>query len=146
MHISIEDEPRAEDCDFVRNRLHEHNTAIVGPDNYAPLAIFVRDDAGSIRGGLLGETFWQWLHISIVWVNESSRGQGLGTRLLALAEEEGLKRGCISAFLDSLSFQAPDFYLKRGYEIWGELKDLPAGHRRIFLQKKLVPSKNRQQV
>ena len=74
------------------------------------------------------------------------RGQGLGTRLLALAEEEGIKRGCISAFLDSLSFQAPDFYLKRGYEIWGELKDLPVGHRRIFLQKKLVPSEDRRQV
>ena len=146
MHISIEDKPRAEDCDFVRNRLHEHNAAMVGPDNYAPLAIFVRDDTGSIRGGLLGETFWQWLHISIVWVNESDRGQGLGTRLLALAEEEGIKRGCISAFLDSLSFQTPDFYLKRGYEIWGELKDLPVGHRRIFLQKKLVPGEDRQQV
>ena len=146
MQISIEDKPRAEDYDFVRNRLHEHNIAIVGPDNYAPLAIFVRDDTGSIRGGLLGATFWQWLHISTLWVNESSRGQGLGTRLLALAEEEGLKRGCISAFLDSLSFQAPDFYLQRGYEIWGELKDLPVGHQRIFLQKKLVPSEDRQQA
>ena len=104
VQISIEDKPRPDDCDFVRNRLHEHNATMVGPDNYAPLAIFVRDDTGSIRGGLLGETFWQWLHISIVWVNESDRGQGLGTRLLALAEEEGSKRGCISAFLDSLSF------------------------------------------
>ena len=105
---------------------------LVGPDNYAPLAIFVRDDTGTIRGGLLGETFWQWLHISTVWINESDRGQGLGTRLLVLAEEEGIKRGCISAFLDSLSFQAPDFYLQRGYEIWGELKDLPVGHRADF--------------
>ena len=57
MQISIEDKPRPDDCDFVRNRLHEHNATIVGPDNYAPLAIFVRDDTGSIRGGLLGETF-----------------------------------------------------------------------------------------
>lgn len=65
-------------------------------------------------------------------------GEGLGTRLLALAEEEGIKRGCISAYLDSMSFQAPDFYLKRGYEIWGELEDFPVGHRRTFLQKKLA--------
>ena len=146
MQISIEDEPRSEDCDFLRKRLQEHNTSIVGPDNHAPLAIFVRDDTGSIRGGLLGETFWQWLHIRTVWVDESHRGQGLGTRLLALAEEEGIKHGCISVFLDSQSFQAPDFYLKRGYETWSELKDLPAGHRRIFLQKKLVPGDNRHQV
>ena len=138
MEISVEHKPASEDCDFVRNRLHEHNAAIVGPDNYAPLAILVRDDTGTIRAGLLGETFWNWLHISTVWVNESDRGKGLGTRLLALAEEEGIRRGCISAFLDSLSFQAPDFYLKRGYEIWGELEDFPVGHRRTFLQKELV--------
>ena len=138
MKISIENEPSSRDCDFIRNRLHEYNAAFVGPDNYAPLAIFVRDDSGSIRGGLLGETFWQWLHISIVWINENDRGQGLGTRLLELAEEEGIKRGCVSAFLDSLSFQSPGFYMNRGYETWGELKDLPLGHQRLFLQKKLV--------
>ena len=32
MHISIEDKPRPEDCDFIRNRLHEHNTAIRSMD------------------------------------------------------------------------------------------------------------------
>ena len=146
MQLSIEDEPCLEDCDFVRGRLQEHNAAIVGPDNYAPLAIFARDGSGSIRGGLLGETFWQWLHISTVWIAASDRGQGLGTRLLALAEEEAVKRGCIGAFVDSQSFQAPDFYLNRGYEVWGELRDLPVGHRRIFLQKKLAPGGDRRQV
>ncbi len=53
MQISVEDNPTSEDCDFVRNRLHEHNAAIVGPDNYVPLAIFVRDDTGTIPAGLL---------------------------------------------------------------------------------------------
>ena len=109
MEIAIEDKPAPEDCGFVRNRLHEHNTAIVGPDNFSPLAIFARDDTGTIRAGLLGETFWQWLHISTLWVQASDRENGLGTRLLALAEEEGIRRGCINAFLDSLSFQAPGF-------------------------------------
>ncbi len=142
MQISIETTPNPEDCDFVRDHLYKYNTAIVGPDNYAPLTIFIRDESGTIRGGLLGETFWQWLHISIVWVNENDRSQGLGSRLLAFAEEEGIKRGCIGVFLDSLSFQAPDFYIKRGYEIWGEIEGLPPNHRRIFLQKKLIASKD----
>ena len=55
MQVSIEDDPCPEDFDFVRDRLQEHNAAIVGPDNYAPLAIFARDGSGSIRGGLLGK-------------------------------------------------------------------------------------------
>ena len=100
MQILIEAHPSPEDCDFVRDRLNEHNEAIVGPDNFKPLSIFVRDEGGTIHGGLLGETFWHWLHISIVWVHESDRGQGIGTRLLLLAEEEATKRGCIGAFLD----------------------------------------------
>ena len=94
MQISVEDRPAPEDSDFVRNPLHHHNAAIAGPDNFGPLAIFLRDETGTIRAGLLGETFWQWLHISTVWVNESDRGNGLGIRLLALAEEEGIRRGC----------------------------------------------------
>jgi hypothetical protein len=39
--------------------------------------------------------------------------------------------------LDTMSFQALDFYLKLGYTVFGRLDDLPEGHSRIFLKKAL---------
>jgi ribosomal protein S18 acetylase RimI-like enzyme len=63
--------------------------------------------------------------------------RGFGRQLLALAEEEARQRGAEYAYLDTFSFQAPDFYKKQGYEIFGELPDFPPGHQRYFLSKKL---------
>ncbi len=53
------------------------------------------------------------------------------------AELEARQRGARCAYLDTFSFQAPDFYKKQGYEVFGELRDFPEGHRRYFLRKQL---------
>ena len=60
----------------------------------------------------------------------------MGGQLLAAAEEEGKRRGCRGAFVDTFNFQAPGFYFKKGYRTWGHIEGLPPGHRRIFLQKR----------
>lgn len=65
------------------------------------------------------------------------RGQGYGTQLLATAEAEGVRRGCHSAYLDTFSFQAPTFYEKCGYEIFGTLDAFPDEHQRFFMRKTL---------
>jgi GNAT superfamily N-acetyltransferase len=88
-------------------------------------------------GGFVGETYWQWLYVDVLWVQESFRGEGYGDTLLATAEQEAVKRGCKYAYLDTFSFQAPDFYQERGYVIFGELIDFPQGYSRFFLKKDL---------
>ena len=42
-----------------------------------------------------------------------------------------------SAWLDTFSFQGPEFYPKFGYREFGRL-DYPPDHQRIFLQKRLT--------
>jgi GNAT superfamily N-acetyltransferase len=105
-------------------------------DNMKSLTLFVRDNNGMILGGLLGTTFWDWLHVSILWLHEDLRGQDLGSDLLGMAEAEALKRGCHSAFVDTMSFQALPFYEKLGYTVYGQLEDFPTGHSRYFLKKR----------
>lgn len=83
------------------------------------------------------ETYWQWLCIVVLWVHESFRGAGYGKALLAAAEQEAVKRGCQYAYLDTFSFQALEFYQKRGYVVFGELPNFPQGHSRYFLKKEL---------
>ena len=133
----IEEAASPEDVQAVFDGLIAYNHAFTGPSQYRTLRIFVRDATGRLAGGLLGETYWGWLHVDNLWMEDAARRQGLGTRLLALAEEEGRRRGCKYAYLDTLSFQARPFYEKLGYELFATQDDMPLGHTRWFLKKEL---------
>ncbi len=135
--LTIEDTLDSPEADFVRQKLAEFNRQYVVDDQYQPFTIFLRDQAQKIVAGLLGETYWGWLHVSILWVAGDVRRLGYGRKLLAAAELEAIRRGCRQAHLDTLDFQARDFYEKQGYVVFGELTDLPAGHSRFFMKKTL---------
>ena len=77
------------------------------------------------------------MYIDILWVHEEYRKQGIGSRLLAAAEKEATLRGCHHVHVDTMSWQAPAFYQKYGYEVIGVLPDIPRGHQKYLLQKSL---------
>lgn len=138
--LILETHPKAEDKQFIWDSLEAFNLqASQIPPDYQELVLLVRANDGTLMGGLLGGTFWQWLNISILWVHEDLRGQGFGTDLLKTAEQEALKRGCHSAFLDTMSWQALSFYQQHGYSLYGQLEDFPLGHTRYYLRKRLSP-------
>jgi GNAT superfamily N-acetyltransferase len=133
--IALDDNPSEEDLHAVLEGLRHFNQLHTPDDDYRPLTLFLRDSDGKVAGGLLGETYWGWLHVSIFWLEEGIRRQGFGSRLLSLAEQEAVRRGCRGAHLDTMSFQSLPFYQRCGYQVFGELQDLPPGHSRIFLYK-----------
>lgn len=137
LRFSIEEMPDPVDVQFVYQSLAEFNCEKAGDPDYHKLAIFIRDENDTVHGGLIGSTYWGWLHVDIVWIDESLRGQGWGSKILHAAEEEAVHRRCFHAHLDTMSFQALPFYQKHGYEIFGVLKDLPSGYQRYYLQKTL---------
>ena len=136
--ISLEDASRPEDVAKVIKGLEAYNLQFAPPDGYRPLNVFLRTSQRQVVGGLIGLTYWGWLYVDRLWLKEDLRGQGYGKQILAAAEAEALRRGCRHAHLDTLSFQALDFYERRGYAVWGVLEDLPPGHRRHFLKKDLA--------
>jgi ribosomal protein S18 acetylase RimI-like enzyme len=115
----------------------EYNEQQAGDDSSQNLCFMLHAPDQTIAGGLMGSTHYGWLYINLLWVKEELRGQGYGHRLLKLAEEEARKRGARNAYLDTFSFQAPDFYKQHGYEVFGELQDFPVGYRRYYLKKQL---------
>jgi GNAT superfamily N-acetyltransferase len=138
--MTIEETPDPGDARFVFERLLEFNRSRTGAgDGHRQLAIFLRNESNAIVGGLLGDTFWGWLYVQILWIDESLRHQGYGHTLLAAAEQEAIARGCHHALLDTMSFQARPFYEKHGYTVFGELHDIPVGHSRYYMQKRLQP-------
>ena len=137
LKIEIAETPTSDETEFIVQQLLKFNSRCAGEGNFKALTIFLRDADENLVGGLLGATYWQWLYIDIFWIHESCRGEGYGDTLLAAAEQEAVRRGCKYAHLDTFSFQAPEFYQKRGYVVFGELPDFPQGYHRFFLKKEL---------
>lgn len=117
--------------------LTEYNVQRAGDDSAQTMCFVIRTPEQEIAGGVIGATYWNWLHIDLMWVRDDLRERGYGRRLLELAEQEARKRGAKHAYLDTFSFQAPDFYAHLGYQVFGELPDFPPGHRRFFMTKAL---------
>lgn len=131
-------EPTDDQINELWSELRAFNTSQLGPIDYTPILLRTQNDSGELTGGLIGKIFYQWLYVDLLWVSEESRITGLGSLLLKTAEDHARKLGCRQAWLDTFTFQAPEFYRKQGYEVFGELTDYPHGHRRLFLRKTLV--------
>src|SRR3954470_13684891 len=140
MHLPdliIEEHPDPGALDFVGGQINAFNIAVTGIDDWRALAIFKRDDAGQIVAGLTGGTWAGYLEISNLWVAEHMRGQGLGKHLLLAAEHEARARGCTQVLLDTHDFQAPEFYKKLGYNVFGVFEGIGGPYSRHYLRKKL---------
>ena len=137
LRLAIEDDPIAAEVEMLRCRLENFNESRWPQhQTWKPLGVFVRSRQ-SIVAGLAGETYSGWLFVRYLWVSDDLRGQGVGRQVLGAAEDRACERGCHSAWLDTFSFQAPDFYRKLGYQVFGEL-DWSPDHKRIFLRKQLA--------
>ncbi len=50
-------------------------------------------------------------------------------------EQYARSKGISNFHLETTSFQALPFYQKQGYQVFGELPDMPPGHTTYFLRK-----------
>ena len=122
---------------MVGGGISDYNAEQAGEEMSQNLCYVLLAPDGEVVAGVIGATHWNWLYINLMWVRKDLRGCGYGSRLLELAEQEARKRGARDAYLDTFSFQAPEFYKRRGYHVFGELQDFPTGHTRYNLTKKL---------
>jgi len=136
--LVVNEHPRQEHRDEIFRLLLDYNTSKVGPAVVEPLAITLQDpENDAIIGGLWGESYYDWLFINFLIVPDTFRKRGVGSALMKKAEEIAANRGCLGIRLDTFSFQAPAFYEKLGYRIYGRLVDHPKGHDRIYYFKEL---------
>jgi GNAT superfamily N-acetyltransferase len=137
LRLNFENNPNWDDREFIDEALGEYNAPFLRDASWAYFGIFLRAEANAIRAGLIGDCYAGWLTIRLLWVHRDQRRGGLGSGLIKEAEGFALARSCHSAWVDSFSFQAPDFYRRLGYKVFGTL-DYPPDHQRVFLQKRLV--------
>lgn len=133
--IQIGDAPDLEA--FLADRIYEFNAAATGYHDAESFAASCRSDSGGITAGISGFTWGGSCFVSYLWVSEELRGRGIGSDLLSAAELHAREKGCRVVILSSHSFQAPDFYARRGYETVARISDYPVGHDDIVLVKRL---------
>jgi len=136
MDIVLKLDPAPDDERAVLEGLMEFNAAAGGPTGYQPVAVLLKDDSGQTIGGLTGRAIYDWLFISLLHIPEAFRGQDIGTRLMAKAEEFARQRGLVGIWLDTYSFQARGFYEKLGFTVFGTIEGHPRGGARYFLEKR----------
>ncbi|WP_041415836.1 GNAT family N-acetyltransferase [Shewanella halifaxensis] len=140
MNIDVLHEEAPAIFDALVDGVRQHNFAHMGPESSKPLAVVAHDGdnnaSGKLIGGVAGCTIYDNFLINVVWVDESARGTGLGRDLMQRAEVEAKQRGCTMAQLDTLSFQAPVFYQKLGFEIIGTVPSTAKSPERYFLLKR----------
>ena len=135
LSISVEAPPSKATLDAIGQGLDGYNKQFA-TTAYEELAIALKGEDGTVRGGASANAWAGMLFIRWFWIDESLRRHGHGRKLLSVAEDEGRRRGCTAVYLDTFEFQARPFYEKHGYQLFGTL-DYPAGFKRYFLQKPL---------
>lgn len=133
-------ESTKEEQEYLDNRLGDYNIEQV-PATQQPLVVplnYCLEDKGKIIAGINADMYlWNILYIAILFIEKDYRKQELGSYLLNKVESQAKEMGAKLAHTDTYDFQAKDFYIKHGYEVFAILEDCPEGHQRYYLKKKL---------
>lgn len=137
IQFEVSDSAAAADLAAIDHGLTEFNEQSADLVSVRPLHIVARDEGGLLIGGLVGRTWGLCCEIQVLWVEKSARQSGVGTTLVRKAETEAARRGCVTVFLETFSFQAPEFYAQLGYETKHQIDGMPDGIGKSYMLRQL---------
>lgn len=137
--IELTDAPPLQARDKIVEPLRQFNRDAAGDAQARPLAVLLSDPrTDDVVGGLWAATRWGYLHIDLLFIPEFLRRQRLGAKLIGMAEDEAIRRGCHIAWVGTYEFQARGFYERQGYTVFGQLDGPPPVYPSYFLKKALA--------
>ncbi|EMU54683.1 GNAT family N-acetyltransferase [Clostridium butyricum] len=132
-------ESNEEESELIVDKIVEYNLSkvpIIQESSFIWINRVIVDTYGDIIVGINSKMYcWNCLYIDVLWVKEEYRKEGLGSKILNEIEKVAKDKGCYLIHLDTFDFQAKDFYLKHGYDIFGILDECPQRHKRYFMKK-----------
>ncbi len=129
-----------DDCDFICEQLDEGYNAkhLDKKHEYIKINRKLVNEKGEVVAAIMAgndeiDVAWIWK----IWVDEKYRNQGLGTLLVKHFEKKAKEKGATKILSEEIYDWNIGFFLKNGYKIAGELKDLPKGHSFFIIEKDL---------
>ena len=137
MNIVYHNLEKTEETEYIRFQLEWKFNGANVPIVFERINLILKDDSGKVCGGLLANHYWNCIFLDILWLDEDYRRQGFGEKLMHKLEDIAREKGVTLIHLDTHEFQAPSFYEKLGYEVFGVLQDSPFEYKRYFMKKEL---------
>ena len=91
MQLKLEN-TESEKTQELANLIRAYNRSKREPSKSEPLNIYLEDEQGNLMAGMAAETFGNWLEIEYLYVRDDLRGQGLGSKILKMAEKESREK------------------------------------------------------
>lgn len=136
-HYESHDGLPEEESAIVDKGLGDFNDQAAPLHEVQALSCFVRDEHGHVIGGAIGRRWGQLCELQQLWVEAGHRGKGIGVSLVQQFEHHAVQKGCTSFYLETLSFQAPEFYKKLGYTVAFTRSGYPHGIGKYHMVKEL---------
>ena len=130
-----------EHIELLEEKLYAFNSVKINKHDGEYFSAILRDVHNEMVAGVAGWTWAGVCEITQLWVTENLRNTGIGSRLLAAAENRAKSKGCVRILVRSYSFQAPHFYMKHGYQVEHIVNAFPAGHSYFILTKRMKREK-----
>ncbi|HCX3367513.1 GNAT family N-acetyltransferase [Fluoribacter dumoffii] len=117
LKLSFLENPDPDDVQILTNGIKAYAKQEKGFESLDFFACFIRDADNSIVGGCSGGTLYGGLHVDNLWVSESIRHQGWGTKLMQKALKYGNEKDCAFATVNTMDWEAIEFYKKLGFKL-----------------------------
>ena len=115
--ITYEKNPTKEDTNFLWQKITEIAIKTQGHKQHESFAFFMRDENNQIKAGCNGFIFYGCLYVDQLWVDDSFRKKGYGTQLMQLAENLAKEKKCLFMAVNTMHWEALDFYKKLGFYV-----------------------------
>jgi len=140
--MQFQSEKNKEIKSILENNIVQYNSkfvpSVINNKPTGEVSFINKDEQGEIQAGISMSWYWGIMHIDYLWVKESLRGKKVGEQLLKLAEQKAISLGCSVIHLETYSFQAPNYYKKFSYKVFGTLIDTPEEGTSLFFLKKNI--------
>lgn len=138
MKIEFLENPSKSEISSIYEGLREFNLAHFPELHELEFGVFIHNHEQQIVGGAIGNVIFSIMHIKYLWLAESLRGRGMGTKIISVLVAKAIDQGLTSIALETYSFQAPEFYKKLGFLETGKFENYPClGINKLFFQKNL---------
>lgn len=133
--VTLEEDPKGETFKGLIEGIKVYNDRALPDMNKHTVTVAIRDEAGTLLGGVVGRQVEDSMYVEVVWNSDAVRGTGLGRQMMVMLEDEARKHGATEIWLYTMSFQAKPFYEKLGYTQFAELPWRNGTMARHFMRK-----------